>query len=133
MFDLPEQSGGEIAVPRYWESDMLPKAMRHNSGHGGSHTFISAEFINALLQDREPEIDVYEALESAAYDPLSRHPMVGGFGASFYKNSHVFGACDGGEAWQSKESRLVAALRPPRPMSNPAGPSHYICHGDWFR
>ena len=62
MFDLPEQSGGDIAVPRYWESDMLPKAMRHGSGHGGSHTFISAEFINALLQDREPEIDVYEAL-----------------------------------------------------------------------
>jgi hypothetical protein len=36
--------------------------MRHSSGHGGSHTFISAEFINALLEDRRPSVDVYEAL-----------------------------------------------------------------------
>jgi hypothetical protein len=62
MFDLPEQRGGELKVPNYWDSDMLPKAMRHQSGHGGSAVFISAEFINALLEDREPEIDVYESL-----------------------------------------------------------------------
>lgn len=50
------------AVPRYWESDMLPEPMRRPSGHGGSAVFISAEFVNALLEDREPEIDVYESL-----------------------------------------------------------------------
>lgn len=50
------------AVPRYWESDMLPEPMRHPSGHGGSAVFISAEFVNALLEDREPEINLYEAL-----------------------------------------------------------------------
>jgi hypothetical protein len=41
---------------------MLPEPMRHESGHGGSHAFISAEFVNALLEDREPEIDLYASL-----------------------------------------------------------------------
>jgi hypothetical protein len=41
---------------------MLPEPMRHNSGHGGSHTFIAAEFVNALLEEREPEIDIGHAL-----------------------------------------------------------------------
>ncbi|HEU4679092.1 MAG TPA: hypothetical protein VFS35_06200, partial [Terrimicrobiaceae bacterium] len=35
---------------------------RHQSGHGGSHTFLSAEFVNALLENREPTVNVYEAL-----------------------------------------------------------------------
>jgi len=50
-------------VPQYWkDSPMLPATMRHDSGHGGSAIFISAEFINALLEDREPAIDLYESL-----------------------------------------------------------------------
>jgi hypothetical protein len=51
-----------VKVPEYWKTDMLPDAMRHASGHGGSAVFISAEFVNALLEDREPEIDLYESL-----------------------------------------------------------------------
>jgi len=51
-----------VAIPQYWKSDMLPDTMRHESGHGGSQTFISAEFVNALVEDREPEIDLYESL-----------------------------------------------------------------------
>ncbi|MFH1924180.1 MAG: Gfo/Idh/MocA family oxidoreductase [Planctomycetota bacterium] len=50
------------AVPEYWKSDMLPEKMRHASGHGGSAVFISAEFINALLEEREPECDLYDSL-----------------------------------------------------------------------
>ncbi len=50
------------AIPEYWKTDMLPPAMRHNSGHDGSHTFLSAEFINALVEDREPAVDIYEGL-----------------------------------------------------------------------
>jgi predicted dehydrogenase len=61
-YDLPEQRGGELKIPNYWNSDMLPKQMRHGSGHGGSAVFISAEFVNALLEDREPSIDIYESL-----------------------------------------------------------------------
>jgi len=51
-----------VAVPQYWKTDMLPEPMRHASGHGGSAVFISAEFVNALLEDREPAIDIYESL-----------------------------------------------------------------------
>jgi hypothetical protein len=61
-YDLPDQEGGKLVIPNYWESDMLPEPMRQDSGHGGSARFISAEFVNALLEDREPSVDVYEAL-----------------------------------------------------------------------
>ena len=52
----------EVEIPEYWKTNMLPEPMRHASGHGGSAVFISAEFINALLEEREPEIDIYESL-----------------------------------------------------------------------
>jgi hypothetical protein len=62
QFDLPVQAGGDVDVPVFWKTDMLPEPMRHDSGHGGSHTFITAEFINALLEGRSPSVDVYESL-----------------------------------------------------------------------
>lgn len=53
----------EVDVPAYWRTaEMLPEPMRVPSGHGGSHTFLSAEFINALLEEREPAVDLYESL-----------------------------------------------------------------------
>ena len=66
-----------LDIPDYWKSDILPEAMRHASGHDGSHTFLTAEFINALVEDREPVIDVYESLAMTApglsrISPLSR-------------------------------------------------------------
>ena len=51
-----------LEIPDYWKSDMLPPLMRHGSGHDGSHPFLAAEFVNALVDDREPVIDVYESL-----------------------------------------------------------------------
>jgi predicted dehydrogenase len=62
VINIRGRSAEAAAVPQYWQSDMLPEPMRHPSGHGGSAVFISAEFVNALLEDREPEIDLYEAL-----------------------------------------------------------------------
>ena len=56
----------KLDIPDYWKSDMLPEAMRHASGHDGSHTFLTAEFINALVEDREPAVDVYESLAMTA-------------------------------------------------------------------
>ena len=56
------QGTKRVQVPEYWKTDMLPESMRHGSGHGGSAVFISAEFVNALTEDREPEIDLYESL-----------------------------------------------------------------------
>jgi predicted dehydrogenase len=48
------------ALPDYWH--MLPPKMRYDSGHGGSHPFITNEFVMALAEDREPVMDLYEAL-----------------------------------------------------------------------
>lgn len=49
-------------VPRFWEGDRLPERMRHPSGHGGSSVFLCHDFIEALLNDREPEIDLSMSL-----------------------------------------------------------------------
>lgn len=51
-------------VPKFWAR--LPEQMRHDSGHGGSHCFITHEFVAALAEDREPAIDVYESLAMTA-------------------------------------------------------------------
>ena len=40
----------------------LPKPMRVKTGHGNSHTFLTHEFIAAIVEDREPVIDIYESL-----------------------------------------------------------------------
>jgi predicted dehydrogenase len=48
--------------PHYWQTDMLPEPLRHNSGHEGSHTFLTHEFVDALVHNRRPATDVYESL-----------------------------------------------------------------------
>lgn len=52
----------QFAVPQWWQTDMLPEPLRHDSGHDGSHTFLTHEFVDALLHQRAPTVDVYEAL-----------------------------------------------------------------------
>jgi hypothetical protein len=52
--------------PLWWQTDMLPKPLQHNSGHGGSHTFIAHEFIDSLITNRQPEVNVYEAIAYTA-------------------------------------------------------------------
>ncbi len=51
-----------IQFPEYWKTNMLPEDLHVTSPHGNSHPFIVHEFIRALVEEREPEIDVYEAL-----------------------------------------------------------------------
>lgn len=48
--------------PQWWKTDLLPEALRHESGHDGSHTFLTHEFIDALINDRAPAIDIHESL-----------------------------------------------------------------------
>ncbi len=48
--------------PLWWKTDMLPEPLRHGSGHDGSHPFLTHEFIDALVHERKPAIDVHEAL-----------------------------------------------------------------------
>ena len=42
--------------------DRLPEPMRVRSGHGNSHTFLTHEFIAALVEGRAPAVDLYESL-----------------------------------------------------------------------
>lgn len=53
-------------VPDWWKTDLLPEPLRHKSGHEGSHTFITHEFIEAVLAGRRPAVDVYEAVACTA-------------------------------------------------------------------
>jgi len=48
--------------PEWWKTDMLPEPLRHDSGHEGSHTFLTHEFVDALAHDRAPAVDIHEAL-----------------------------------------------------------------------
>ena len=50
----------------WWQTDLLPEPLRHNSGHDGSHCFITHEFIDALIHNRQPKVNVYEALAYTA-------------------------------------------------------------------
>ncbi len=50
--------------PDYWH--LLPEAMRGDTGHGASHPFLTREFILALVEDREPAVDVYESVAMTA-------------------------------------------------------------------
>lgn len=48
--------------PQHWKTDMLPPPLRRSGGHDSSHPFLTHEFIDALVNDRPPAIDIYEAL-----------------------------------------------------------------------
>ena len=39
-----------------------PNRCACKSGHGGSHTFITHEFISAILEERHPAVDIWEAI-----------------------------------------------------------------------
>ena len=42
--------------------ELLPEPMRVKTGHGNSHAFLTREFTTALIEGREPAVDLYEAL-----------------------------------------------------------------------
>ena len=52
--------------PHWWNTDLLPEPLRHDSGHEGSHTFLTHEFIDALVNGRRPAVDIYEAIAYTA-------------------------------------------------------------------
>lgn len=51
---------------KWWATDMLPEKLRHDSGHEGSHTFITHEFVSAVLERRKPAVGIAEALAFTA-------------------------------------------------------------------
>jgi hypothetical protein len=40
----------------------LPAPMRVKTGHGNSHTFLSHEFVSAIMEDRHPAVNIWEAI-----------------------------------------------------------------------
>ncbi len=52
--------------PDWWKTDMLPAPLRHDSGHEGSHTFLTHEFVDSLVKGRQPVVNVHEALAYTA-------------------------------------------------------------------
>lgn len=56
----------KFEAPAAWKTDALPEPLRHNSGHEGSHTFITHEFIDALVRGRSPLVNVHEAVAYTA-------------------------------------------------------------------
>jgi predicted dehydrogenase len=50
--------------PNHFEK--LPEAMRVRSGHGGSHTFLTREFVQSIVEDRAPSVNVWEAIAYTA-------------------------------------------------------------------
>lgn len=53
-------------IPEWWKTDLLPEPLRHNSGHEGSHTFITHEFVDAVINQRRPAVNVDEAIAYTA-------------------------------------------------------------------
>jgi predicted dehydrogenase len=56
---------GVVKQERFQQPDhmeRLPAAMRVKSGHGGSHTFITHEFIRAIVENRHPAVNIWEAI-----------------------------------------------------------------------
>ena len=60
----PEGGPPITQEPNYWH--MVPETMRVDSGHGASHPFLTHEFIRAIVEDREPAVDVYESIAMTA-------------------------------------------------------------------
>jgi hypothetical protein len=46
--------------PTHWE--VLLPSMRVPADHSGSHTFLTHEFNSAIIEDRWPTVNVYEAI-----------------------------------------------------------------------
>ena len=60
---------GDVKVAAYDQPnhfEMLPESLRVRSGHGGSHTFITHEFVSAIAEDRVPAVNVWEAIAYTA-------------------------------------------------------------------
>ena len=54
-----------VAIEAYAQPDhfdRLPEPLRVKTGHGNSHTFLTHEFVSAILEDRPPAVNIWEAI-----------------------------------------------------------------------
>jgi len=61
-FPIQLATSEEYKQVQWYETEMLPEPMRHGGGHDGSQTFLTHEFVDALVNGRKPAIDIYESL-----------------------------------------------------------------------
>ena len=68
-------AGQPFVVKRHGEGDitarpdylhLLPEPMRVRTGHGNSHAFLTHEFISAIVDEREPSVDIYTSVAETA-------------------------------------------------------------------
>lgn len=60
---------GDVKIETYRQPnhvEKLPESLRVQSGHGGSHTFITHEFVSAIIEDRLPAVNAWEAVAYTA-------------------------------------------------------------------
>ena len=65
VVEIRGPSEGDVAVEAYQQPDhmeKLPPPLRVKTGHGNSHTFLTHEFISAIVEDRHPAVNVWEAI-----------------------------------------------------------------------
>ena len=56
---------GDVSIEAFKQPnhfERLPESMRVPTGHGNSHTFLTHEFIRSIVEDRQPSVNVYEAV-----------------------------------------------------------------------
>jgi predicted dehydrogenase len=56
---------GKVELEAYPQPDhleRLPEPMRVKTGHGNSHTFLTHEFVRAIIEDRQPSVNIWEAI-----------------------------------------------------------------------
>jgi predicted dehydrogenase len=56
---------GKVSIERFQQPDhfeKLPPPMRVKTGHGNSHTFLTHEFVRAIVEDRHPTVNIWEAI-----------------------------------------------------------------------
>jgi predicted dehydrogenase len=58
----PEETVSVEAYPQPNHFEKLPQPMRVKTGHGNSHTFLTHEFIRSIVEDRQPTVNVHEAI-----------------------------------------------------------------------
>jgi len=57
----PEGKVQSSELPERTYHERLPEPMRVPTGHGGSHAFLTHEFVSAIAEDRHPSVNVWEA------------------------------------------------------------------------
>lgn len=60
-FEVEQAAFEQYQVPN-WAEALLPEPMRVGGGHAGAEPFLTHEFIDALVHDRKPAINIHEAL-----------------------------------------------------------------------